>query len=551
MGDGEAFDALPDMFPTFKAGGQMVELVSNFSGRITGLPGYDGIKALPSFDYMEVGSHIAVGQELAFTIDLFTCAGAIILCHPSKEQVAEDEATIRRMELDGSLFELASKDNADADLDALLPAAEIKTERVVAVCDPVSTGGAIAAMLSSRGFQMIKVWSSDVTPEFKEHVPSVAKDMPWLAEVNEQETIEETCNQLRHIVGNRQLVGVVVGAETGVILADELSEALGLRTNGTICKGRRNKSEQQKLVKAAGLRSTREASGTLLSEVREFLENEPMPCIVNPTESCGSDGVKKCKSIEEAEAHFELLMRSQKKAGAQDCAVICQEFLAGQEYVVDHVSRDGKHKTVMVWVYDKRPTNGGEFVYYNMLPVEASAPVAQKLIAYTRGVIDALDIKHGPTHAEVMMTSDGTPCLVEMNCRAHGWDGAWAPLERALVGYSQVETACDCYFDGQAFEALPDHFPAFMAGGQMVELVSNFTGRIDGLPGYETIKQSPSFNFMEAGGHISVGQDLELTIDLFTCAGAVILCHPDKKQVADDEAVIRQMELDGSLFKLA
>merc|ERR1712050_717820 len=131
-------------------------------------------------------------------------------------------------------------------------------------------------------------------------------------------------NQLRHIVGNRQLVGVVVGAETGVILADELSEALGLRTNGTICKGRRNKSGQQKLVKAAGLRSTREASGTLLTDVRAFLENEPMPCIVKPTESCGSDGVKKCNTIQEAEAHFELLMRSQKKAGAQDCAVICQ-----------------------------------------------------------------------------------------------------------------------------------------------------------------------------------------------------------------------------------
>merc|ERR1712066_1138239 len=435
--------------------------------------------------------------------------------------------------------------------DALLPAAEIRKECVVAVCDPVSTGGAIAAMLSSRGFQMVKVWSSDVTLEFKEHVPSVAKDMPWLAEVNEQETIEETCNQLRHVVGNRQLVGVVVGAETGVILADELSEALGLRTNGTICKGRRNKSEQQKLVKAAGLRSTREASGTLLSEVREFLRTEPMPCIVKPTESCGSDGVKKCRSIEEAEAHFELLMRSQKKAGAQDCAVICQEFLAGQEYVVDHVSRDGKHKTVMVWVYDKQPTNGGEFVYYNMLPVESSDPVAQKLIAYTRGVIEALDIKHGPTHAEVMMTCDGTPCLVEMNCRAHGWDGAWAPLERALVGYSQVEAACDCYFDGEAFDALPTDCPAFMAGGQMVELVSNFTGRIEGLPGYEAIKQLPSFNFMEVGSHITVGRELELTIDLFTCAGAVILCHPRKEQVAEDEAIIRQMERDGTLFQLA
>merc|ERR1719159_1539798 len=424
-------------------------------------------------------------------------------------------------------------------------------QQVIVVCDPVSTGGAIAAELSSRGYQMIKVWTSAVTEEFKDHVPSVAKTMAWLGEITEKPTIEETCAEVKVAVGERKLVGVIVGGETGVILADELSEALGLRTNGTACKGRRNKSEQQKLVKAAGLRSTREASGTVLADVQDFLKAEPMPCIVKPTESCGSDGAKKCRSIEEAEAHFELLMRSQKKAGAQDCAVICQEFLAGQEYVVDHVSRDGKHKCVMVWVYDKRPTNGGEFVYYNMLPVEALDPTAQKLIAYTQGVIDALDIKHGPTHAEVMMTHDGTPCLVEMNCRAHGWDGAWAPLETALVGYSQVETACDSYFHADAFDSLPDHFPTFVAGGQMVELVSNFTGTIISLPGYDTIKQLPSFSSMEVGGHIAVGQELELTIDLFTCAGAVILCHPDKKQVADDEAVIRQMELDGSLFKLA
>merc|ERR1712050_104169 len=194
-------------------------------------------------------------------------------------------------------------------------------------------------------------------------------EMPWLGEVSERATLDETRAELVSIVGERKLVGVIVGGETGVVLADELSEACGLRTNGTACKGRRNKSEQQKLVKAAGLRSTREASGTVLADVQDFLKAEPMPCIVKPTESCGSDGVKKCRSIEEAEAHFELLMRSQKKAGAQDCAVICQEFVAGQEYVVDHVSRDGKHKTVMVWVYDKLPANGGEFVYYNMLPV--------------------------------------------------------------------------------------------------------------------------------------------------------------------------------------
>ena len=35
-----------------------------------------------------------------------------------------------------------------------------------------------------------------------------------------------------------------------------------------------------------------------------------------------------------------------------------QEFLAGDEYVVDTVSRDGVHKCVAIWKYIKQPLNG-------------------------------------------------------------------------------------------------------------------------------------------------------------------------------------------------
>jgi uncharacterized membrane protein YgcG len=44
--------------------------------------------------------------------------------------------------------------------------------------------------------------------------------------------------------------------------------------------------------------------------------------------------------------------------------VLVQEFLVGQEYVVDTVSCNGVHKVMAVWRYDKRPTNGAAFVYY-------------------------------------------------------------------------------------------------------------------------------------------------------------------------------------------
>merc|ERR1712039_1049546 len=125
------------------------------------------------------------------------------------------------------------------------------------------------------------------------------------------------------------------------------------------------------------------------------------------------EGVKLCNSIDEAKAHFDVLMNSQMQVGGGSPSVLCQEFLRGKEYVVDHVSRDGVHKTTMVWVYDRRPANGGDFVCFGQKCVLSDSALAQELIAYTRGCLDALKITDGATHTEVMMTTDG-PCLVEV-----------------------------------------------------------------------------------------------------------------------------------------
>merc|ERR1719356_2428619 len=186
-----------------------------------------------------------------------------------------------------------------------------------------------------------------------------------------------------------EIVAVIVGGESGVTLADKLSTEFKVRSNGIFPMGdRRNKSVQQKAVKAAGMRAVREALGKKWSAVEAFVDSEPF-AVVKPVESCGSDGVKLCRTKEEAKEHFNLLMDSQRKVGAQDAAVLIQEFLKGKEYVVDHVSRDGVHKTVGLWVYDKRPCNGAQFVYYGTQPVPSDSEVAKKIIPYVRGVLDA------------------------------------------------------------------------------------------------------------------------------------------------------------------
>ncbi|KAG8465979.1 hypothetical protein KFE25_005549 [Diacronema lutheri] len=431
-----------------------------------------------------------------------------------------------------------------------MPRAKEPTGSIVVV-DPVSTGANVALEALLRGYAVIALWTLDLPPSFRSHVPiCVASHLRFAAEVEERPTLEDTVAALRGALGETELMAVVCGCESGVKVADRVSEAVGLRTNGSAkSDSRRNKKVQQEAVRAAGLRSCREAGGTTWDEVASFVASEPMPVIVKPVESAGSDGVKLCRSTAEAHEHFVKLAGEQRKFGAQGAGILVQEFLRGKEYVVDSVSRDGVHKACMVWLYDKRPLNGAPFVYFNMLPV-ADQAVINVIVPYTFGVLDALGIRNGPSHGEVMLTESG-PCLVEMNCRTHGGDGAWVPLARGLTGgYSQVDATIDAFEPtGAAFEKLPSRPPhPFRAAGQEVLLVSTDEGKVVATPGLDAFKQLRSFVSLETGVH--VGSTLERTVDVFTQAGSVILCHSDESVVREDVAAIRQLEAESRVFVL-
>jgi len=423
---------------------------------------------------------------------------------------------------------------------------------IVIVVDPISTGGSVAFEAHIRGHSVMAVWCNELMEEFRSHVPDCCKTegFHYYAEVDEKNSISATAAATKKAAKGMPILACIVGGESGVTLADKLSMELGVVSNGVFASGdRRNKSVQQKAVKAAGLRAVREACGKRWCEVESFVKSESFPVVVKPVESCGSDGVKLCNTLQEAQAHFNLLMDSQRKVGAQGAAVLVQEFLKGKEYVVDHVSytepETGKvvHKCVMVWVYDKRPTNGSAFVYWGMIPVDSQSKEAKILIQYTQGVLNALKLNNGPTHGEVMMRDD-VPCLVEMNCRSHGWDGSWVPLCNLMCGYAQPALALDSHINPSKVAQIPDAMPSpFKASGQAVMLVSYFSGTVKSAPGYEKMKKLSSFLALQTG--YEKGSKVELTVDLFTAVGVLILANTNKAQLEADLADVRKMEKEG------
>jgi hypothetical protein len=105
--DSRQFMITPDLPPSpFKASGQEVILVSFSRGVVKSTPGYDIIKKLPSFVYLETG--VKPGSFVDYTIDLFTGIGSVILMHPDAETLKKDVERIRQMERDNELFEYVS-----------------------------------------------------------------------------------------------------------------------------------------------------------------------------------------------------------------------------------------------------------------------------------------------------------------------------------------------------------------------------------------------------------------------------------------------------------
>jgi len=591
--DPAAFKKIPDVPCTpFKASGQEVILVSFSRGTVKTTPGYDVIKQLPSFVCLETG--VKPGSLVDHTIDLLTGIGSVIVMHKDPEVVKKDIDFIRYMETINGIFvyetklenlkrphaeaivlgQVSGKTHAgkpprhqrvfSSDGPSLIrhmsndrpelrgPLVKRMTtvdssKEAIIIVDPYSTGAVIAWEIMKRGFSCIALWTRGFAPEMKTHVPISCGTLNYWDEIEEAESLDETMKVVYKAAGQLRVVACIAGGEAGVDLADVLSEKMNVRTNGTSIPNRRDKKLQQELIKKHGLRSTRQAAGAKFSEVESFLRTEPYPVVLKPVESAGSDGVKLCHSFDEAKEHFDVLIRSQMVNGGDCPSVLCQEFLRGKEYVIDHVSREGEHKAVMIWVYDKRPMHGSAFVYFGCIPIDSESHEAKILIPYVRGVLDALEFKNGPSHAEVMMTPDG-PCLVEMNCRAHGGDANWRPLCRALTGgYSQVEATVDAFLDKAEFSRLPSKpVSPFKAAGQEVILVSCARGVVRATPGFEEIKQLQSFVYLETG--VQPGTFVDYTIDLFTGIGSVILMHHDSKVLEADVERIRQMERENQLF---
>jgi biotin carboxylase len=348
-------------------------------------------------------------------------------------------------------------------------------------------------------------------------------------------TLGETTARLR---GNA-VAQVLAGAESGVELADELSEALGTLSNGTEASAaRRDKVRMVEALERNGVRAIPTTLVRGLEAARSWAEAR-YPVVAKPRRSCGTDNVWFCDSWPALERAFHRISNRRTVLDERNDGVVLQEFIEGTEYIVDTVRYEGTTAVTEICRYRKKLL--GDAIVYDVVELlPATGFLQETLSKYAFSVLDALQIRFGPAHLEIMVDASG-PVLVEVGARL---DGARAPeLCRAATYQDQAEMTVACYTDRDDFErraATP-----YVVHNHLlrVKLISERTGRIAALPFLEELRRLPSF--YSTTKLLQAGDELKRTTGLFDLPGIIELVHPCEETIWEDYEKIRAWERIG------
>ncbi|WP_328937119.1 ATP-grasp domain-containing protein [Streptomyces tauricus] len=408
----------------------------------------------------------------------------------------------------------------------------------VAVVDADGMGAFLPAALAREGVRSVRVRSDAPNPHLSPRPDRSGCSGPS-SEVTHRGDLTATADALRRC----GVDFVVAGAESGVLLADALSAEL--RTPGHGMRrpsARRDKYEMACAVREYGLATAACLATDSADEVAAWAQGHGRwPVVLKPLASAGTDNVLFCRSEAELRAGVAAITAGRDRYGRRNHAVLVQEHLAGEEYFVNTVSSGGVHHVVEVWRYHKRPVDDRP-MYDHEEPVPPDDPVVGVLTAYTLRVLDALEIRNGAAHTEVIRTGRG-PVLVECAAR-HGGSHTPSVVSRFL-GTDQL--ACLARAVAHPEEAARGRLPRYHPRAHL-RYVTLRAPRDGGPLSTERFAPVRALStFVDMALTMPEGTVLPRTRDLASSPGYVYLGSADPARVAADHQRLRALE-HGDLY---
>ena len=405
--------------------------------------------------------------------------------------------------------------------------------QVIGVVDAASSGVYLAPAFMSAGYRCV-------------HISSAAEKFPgsfagalryFEGDVPYDGNLETLVAALAHY----EFAHVVAGSETGVELADQLSYRLGLATSNGVrhSLARRDKFAMQEALRLHDVPRPRTCS---LQDAREALAwangEGGWPIVIKPLRSCGTDRVRICRNEQEVTETCSAILGEPNALGVMNTGFVAQQFLKGDEYMINSVSARGEHRVLEMWRSHKKPSDGVP-LYDHLELMSPRSREFQILAQYTDSVLSALGIEFGAGHTEAMLDAE-TPMLIESASRLQGNINP-AAMTR-LRGSNQVQDTITCYVAPEKFLSRSDQNAEPTEHCMVVMLHSPVSGVLGSALPLHRIHALESFHSMRLRQPVTSGTRIPRTTGLFTTLGSVYLIHGDRRQLERDMQAVREME---------
>lgn len=405
----------------------------------------------------------------------------------------------------------------------------ILKKQIFLIVDAYTTGKYLAPMLLANGYLCWHIQSrSDVISAYqKSFIPeNFSRNLIYTGDISE----------IINATSGHHVKAVIPGAETGVILADLLSEKLNLPGNPVKTSDtRRNKFLMSQALHQHGIVVASSISTHKLIEILSWREKNGFKKIVlKPMLGGGSDHVFICYSEDEIANAFNSILSEKDVFGKDNSKVLAQEFLEGQEYIVNTVSINHQHHVIDVWRKFKAHVNGLPINLYSVA-IDSKAQEFQALVSYTYNALDALQIHHGAGHTELMLRSNG-PILIETGARLAGSIDPSAVNE--LYGTNHVKAVIDAIINPEKF--LTNEEITLKKEGMHFFLSSQQRGKIKNGPDFTDIQSLSTFHSLFFA--YDANQILEKTTSLANFPGYGYLVGNEMSALTSDYHALRGYE---------
>lgn len=400
--------------------------------------------------------------------------------------------------------------------------------RPVVIVAPVSSGIELAPTFKAYGIPAIAVtfnspdWVGFGTTIQSADFIEIIPDQPNLVE----------------ILRKYNPLAILPGAEEGILLAERLTELLTPRFANDPKKSpnRLHKALMQKALTDADVPALKTLHTASEKEVVLWLKENDLvhsPLIIKPPMSAGSDKVFHIPTQGDwREAFTRVLNEPSQVTGTPSETVVVQEEAIGKEFAVGTVSVNGTHYLAHLIQYNKTTSHGRKtvFDYVEFVPyIEAEH---KELWGYTQQVLDALGIRWGAAHTEIMHTAQG-PRLIESGARMCG--GPVVRFAREATGSSQADRWVEACIYG---DVLTKEY-VFNKSVIPVFLKSPAKGTLSNVEALAGISKLPTllneYIWFKNGDHVPQ------TVDYLTSIGIIGLAG-ERDHILLDYEKIRSME---------